>query len=311
MKSTKQVFISYASEDHGKAKQIHDDLKREGIDAWFDKETLLPGQNWEYEIRQAIKNSQYFIALLSSSSVSKSGYVQKELRMALDALDKLPESEIFVIPARLDKCQPTHEKLTKLHWVDLFPSYEKGMKQILRVLKPEKDPDDRMSLVVTTPDRKRFEAEVLSDTLVDQVLRDFLACWRTTADERRLLRYELHLADSGGARLSPDQTLSEASPGGKAKLALVPEILTPESAIRLFTENEQGERFETFVLLSTRIEQLSNAFMQNERGENTCVTVELLEDGVDEAKRRRLNPGASLYEERVGDNALLCIHRAR
>jgi len=29
-------------------------LRREGVDVWLDKEKLLPGADWEYEIRKAV-----------------------------------------------------------------------------------------------------------------------------------------------------------------------------------------------------------------------------------------------------------------
>lgn len=32
----------------------HTRLTNDGVDAWLDKEKLLPGQNWELEIRKAV-----------------------------------------------------------------------------------------------------------------------------------------------------------------------------------------------------------------------------------------------------------------
>jgi len=55
----------------------------------------------------------------------------------LDILDELPSAEeIFIIPVRLDECEPVEERLQVLHRVDLFASYETGLNQILRVLRP-------------------------------------------------------------------------------------------------------------------------------------------------------------------------------
>ncbi len=67
-----------------------------GLNPWLDREKLLPGQNWRYEINTAIKESAYFVALLSSSSVSKCGYVQKELKIAIEILDQHPASSFFL-----------------------------------------------------------------------------------------------------------------------------------------------------------------------------------------------------------------------
>ncbi|MGC1931965.1 MAG: toll/interleukin-1 receptor domain-containing protein, partial [Candidatus Nitrosopolaris sp.] len=105
MQEQNTVFLSYAREDSDAAKRLYEDLKNDGLSPWLDKESLLPGQNWEIEIRKAIKNSRYFIALLSSNSVDKRGFVQKEFKFALEVLDEVPESQIFVIPARLNECK--------------------------------------------------------------------------------------------------------------------------------------------------------------------------------------------------------------
>ena len=77
-------------------------MKNAGFIPWIDSEDLLPGQYWKFTIGEAIKNSKYFLALLSKDSVTKEGYVQKELKIALEILDELPETKIFIIPARID-----------------------------------------------------------------------------------------------------------------------------------------------------------------------------------------------------------------
>lgn len=84
------------------------------------EENILPGQKWEMAIDQTIKKADYFIARLSSNSVAKKGYVQKEIRRALDILDTMPEKDIFIIPVRLDDCQPDHPRIETLQWVDMF-----------------------------------------------------------------------------------------------------------------------------------------------------------------------------------------------
>jgi len=132
------VFISYAKEDIELATRIYKDIEElSGIKPWIDKVNLLPGQNWKIAIDKAINTSRYFLALLSSNSVSKRGYVQKELKIALDILDEFPQSNIFVIPIRLDHCDPIDEKLQNLHWVDFFPSYKAGFENLLRIFQPE------------------------------------------------------------------------------------------------------------------------------------------------------------------------------
>ncbi|MHC4478849.1 MAG: toll/interleukin-1 receptor domain-containing protein [Planctomycetota bacterium] len=140
MNAANLVFLSYAHEDHQAAFRLYGDLRKAGLNVWFDRESLLPGQNWEKEVRKAIRGSRYFLALLSSHSVTKRGFVQKEIASALEILTEFPESETFVIPLRLNACVPSHEKLKELHWTDMFPSWENAIKKILAVLLKESRP---------------------------------------------------------------------------------------------------------------------------------------------------------------------------
>lgn len=134
MTAKTKVFICYAREDESSARRLFHDLRRIGLDPWLDKESLLPGQKWQPAIQQAIKESRYFLALLSSTSVSKRGFVQKEIRVALETLDEFSESNIFVIPIRLDNCKPEYQRLSELHWVDMFPDWEVGLGRILSTI---------------------------------------------------------------------------------------------------------------------------------------------------------------------------------
>ena len=132
------VFVCYAKKDQDRARKLYRELCQAGVRPWMACEDILPGQAWEYEINQALTRSRYVLALLSSNSVSQRGYIQKELTHALNVLDHLPPSTIFLIPARLDECEPLDGRLQRLHWVDLFPNYSEGLQRILRVLIPGK-----------------------------------------------------------------------------------------------------------------------------------------------------------------------------
>lgn len=114
-----KIFISYAKEDFAKAFAIYSILASNKFNPWIDKEKLIAGQDWELEISKAIKQAHFFIACLSNSSVSKTGYVQKEVKKGLDILDLQPEGAIYLIPVRLEECQVPN-RFERLHWHDLF-----------------------------------------------------------------------------------------------------------------------------------------------------------------------------------------------
>ncbi len=129
-----KVFLSYAREDYSAVRRLFLDLKAAGFEPWLDDENLLPGQKWELEIERAIRTSDFFIALLSARSTSKKGYVQKEIRQALDVLNELPEEAVFFVPARLDDCEPSHPALRRVQRIDLFPVWDTGLRKIIRSL---------------------------------------------------------------------------------------------------------------------------------------------------------------------------------
>ena len=127
------IFISYARENQDQAIHLYNDLKNQNHTPWLDVINLLPGQKWELEIKKALQSANYCIVLLSNQSVHKRGFVQKEQIMALDVLDQFPESDIFLMPARLDACD-IPDRLSHLNTIDLFPNYEAGLDKILRAL---------------------------------------------------------------------------------------------------------------------------------------------------------------------------------
>lgn len=116
-----RVFLCHASQDKPIVRELYKRLLAEDwIDPWLDEEKLLPGQDWNLEIEKAVETSDAVLVCVSSTSVAKEGYVQRELRQVLDiALDKL-DGAIFVIPIRLDDCE-LPRKLRDRHFLDYFP----------------------------------------------------------------------------------------------------------------------------------------------------------------------------------------------
>ncbi|MDJ0598767.1 MAG: toll/interleukin-1 receptor domain-containing protein [Crocosphaera sp.] len=100
-----QIFIAHASEDKPQVRELYAKLVEAGYQPWLDEEDLLPEQNWREEIPKALKNSDLFIACLSSTSISKRGYIQREFKMAMEVLAELPPGEIYLIPLKLDDCE--------------------------------------------------------------------------------------------------------------------------------------------------------------------------------------------------------------
>jgi hypothetical protein len=115
-----RVFLCYSHSDALAVRGLYKRLTENNFDAWMDKEKLLPGSDWEYEIRRAVRASDAVVVCLSRS-FNQQGFRQKEVRLALEVAMEQPEGEIFIIPARLEECENL-ESLRKWHCVDLFES---------------------------------------------------------------------------------------------------------------------------------------------------------------------------------------------
>ena len=126
------VFLSYAREDRARVEQVYDGLRAEGLQPWMDSRDIMAGQEWPSVIGQALRSADFMLAFISRRSVSKRGYVQRELRAALSVASELPQGAVFLIPVRLDDSE-LPEALRAFHFVDLFA--DDGWDILLRSLK--------------------------------------------------------------------------------------------------------------------------------------------------------------------------------
>jgi len=117
--SNVKAFLCHSSADKNAVRVLYQQLKSHGFSPWLDEEDLVPGQNWDTEIRKAVKASNVVIVCLSRGSITKTGYIQKEIQFALDAAQEIPEGTIYIIPALLEECR-VPDRLSKWHWVALF-----------------------------------------------------------------------------------------------------------------------------------------------------------------------------------------------
>jgi hypothetical protein len=136
-----RVFLCHASQDKPAVRDLNQKLLAENwIDPWLDEDRLLPGQDWNLEIEKAVESSDVVLVFVSSVSVAKEGYVQKELRRVLDiALEKV-EGAIFVIPIRLDECEMPR-KLKDVQGLKYYPpeNREAAFERLKTSLKIRKD----------------------------------------------------------------------------------------------------------------------------------------------------------------------------
>jgi hypothetical protein len=160
---SRQIFLSYAREDITTVRALYARLKSDGFRIWLDLEDVLPGQLWESAIQGAIQNSRTCVIALSPNAITKTGYIQKEVRTALEMTELMPEGRVFIIPLRLVPCD-VPARLKRWQWVDLFDDdgYER-LKRSLRkqLVSPKPRPASAESLLETptSPDQSAYRQE--------------------------------------------------------------------------------------------------------------------------------------------------------
>ena len=134
LSKTLQVFLLYARSDGVAVHRLYHRIVKTGAKAWMDVKKILPGQDWEYEIRKAIHQSDIVIVCLSRQFIKQGGYRHEELLIALEKANSAPDGEIFIVPARLEKCSMP-EPLRRWQRVDLFEA--DGYKNLMSALKKQ------------------------------------------------------------------------------------------------------------------------------------------------------------------------------
>ncbi len=127
-----RVFLIHAHTDRKMVHKLYTRLIRDGVDAWLDAANLRPGQDWQSEIRKVILKSDVVIVCLTRAFNGQRGYRHEEVKLAIRKTRALPEDIVFIIPARLEKCDMP-ESLRHLHRVDLFKAG--GYARLLRALR--------------------------------------------------------------------------------------------------------------------------------------------------------------------------------
>lgn len=144
-----KVFLCHASTDKPRVRELYRYLKRRGIQPWFDEEHLVGGQDWQVEIPKALATSDAIIICLTKNSVDKEGYVQNEIKFALDKALGMPEGRIFLIPVKFEECEVPFS-LSRYQWVDL--TIESGYAKMMKALKFRASQLERSTVEISKKD---------------------------------------------------------------------------------------------------------------------------------------------------------------
>jgi hypothetical protein len=130
-----RLFLSYARQDVERVRKFSADIRRAGIEPWMDDELKLANR-WNDEIDGRIAAADFVLLLLSRATQAGDAnrFFRKEWELAYRDQRRimpvrLEESEL---PASLPETLAS--AIRDLQRVDLFPTYEDGLRKILRSL---------------------------------------------------------------------------------------------------------------------------------------------------------------------------------
>jgi hypothetical protein len=77
-----KVFINYSPKDEALAAELVARLEAAGMDSWFNKREILPGDNWAEKTSEGLKESNAMVVLLTPDSLASEA-VQANISYAL------------------------------------------------------------------------------------------------------------------------------------------------------------------------------------------------------------------------------------
>jgi hypothetical protein len=133
-----QIFISYERSDEKVAKRLSEVLPKEQFESWLDTDFLKGGEDWNAQLEDKLRNSDYFLVLNSENLVNKKvGYVNKEIEMALDLQKYRQRGTKFIIPLRVGgiAVEDGRQDLLSFQQMPLRPeSFDDDVAQIVKTI---------------------------------------------------------------------------------------------------------------------------------------------------------------------------------
>jgi hypothetical protein len=117
MEEKPRVFLSYCREDVGHVRELQRLLRLAGFVPWMDKERLLGGEPWQKALDRAIRQADFFLAIVTRCWNEETRYVHKEIETAL--AEQRRRRDLRLIPVRFEDCG-LPAAMTHLQWIDYF-----------------------------------------------------------------------------------------------------------------------------------------------------------------------------------------------
>lgn len=114
-----KIFLGYASEHTETARVIYGFLKSVNDVVWFDKVSLVGGDEWDRERAAAQQKADFVVHLISGEIFARPGVVNREIKQTLKLVEDQPIGASYVVFVRLDDLRMPAE-LIRFQYIDYF-----------------------------------------------------------------------------------------------------------------------------------------------------------------------------------------------
>jgi uncharacterized membrane protein len=170
------VFLSYAREDKEFASRLVKDLAAEGIEVWWDRTKLKPGENWVQALLDGIRSAPNFLALVSENTAA-SPHFSTELAAAIASKEASPRR---IVPVLTKKNAPIPSFLNQFTVIDASTPerYRDGVQRLSKLINSPLPPPHILGqydqLVPQIAEQIMALAEREELTLLESERRDYL-----------------------------------------------------------------------------------------------------------------------------------------
>jgi hypothetical protein len=138
------VFLSYASGDWPAVEKLKQALEESGVDVFFDRDQLQPGNAWESKLRRSIHQCSLFVPVISRQTLTPDRrFFRIEWKLALkeEEMASFSSEEAFLLPVVIDDTAINHpalpERFREIQWKSLpggqpTPDFVERVKQLYR-----------------------------------------------------------------------------------------------------------------------------------------------------------------------------------
>lgn len=160
---TPRVFISHSSSDKNFVQLVATELRNRAIDAWFDKEQVLVGDDVLEKLGEGLQTMDFLVFIISRKAL-QSRWVDRELKFA--ARRQIEDKQILILPFIIDDTTST-----KLPWYvqplrpERVPADITGAKSIVKFIM------ERVKRRIKDKQSADFERPtVIKDPVVDRII---------------------------------------------------------------------------------------------------------------------------------------------